>query len=283
MKLADAHLHLFRQGYTGNYGTGRADPWELELYETFRRRHGIEHGLVIGYEGLPRFRGNNRDLAVWVKKHSWIIPLAYLPVTAPPSSKLLAGWRQRGFAGLALYALTAREADRLNRWPTSACQLVNQHHQIISLNARPEALAHLTAFLAKLNQCAVLISHMGLPGRHAAPPSKREAREVLRPLRSLVQLPHVGVKLSGLYAISQPSHAYPHRSAQPFVRQLYDDFGPKRLYWGSDFSPALEHVSFPQTIDAFLQFGWSSRDLRDIMHDNLTRVILGHGALRSSR
>jgi hypothetical protein len=83
----------------------------------------------------------------------------------------------------------------------------------------------------------------------------------------------VGVKLSGLYAISQPSHAYPHHSAHPFIRQLYDDFGPKRLYWGSDFSPALEHVSFSQTIDAIFQLGWPANDLQGITHDNLARAI----------
>ena len=273
MKLADAHLHLFRQGYAERYGPAWANRRELKLYETFRRLHGIERGLVIGYEGRPEFYGNNRDLAAWARKHSWITPLAFLPVTTPPTHKLLAARLRQGFAGLALYVMTARDAERLNRWPISAFQWLNLHQRILSLNARPEALALLTPFLAKLDQCTTLISHLGLPGRYAAPPSMREVRKILQPLRSLAKLPHVGAKLSGLYAISQPSHAYPHRSAHPFVLQLRDDFGPKRLYWGSDFSPSLEHVSFPQTIDALFQLGWSGSELRNIMHDNLTRVI----------
>jgi hypothetical protein len=70
----------------------------------------------------------------------------------------------------------------------------------------------------------------------------------------------------------------PHHCAHPFLLQLYDDFGPKRLYWGSDFSPALEHVSFPQTIDALFQLGWPAADLQRIMHGNLTKLILGSGA-----
>lgn len=278
MKLADAHLHLFRQGYAARYGAAWANPHELELYETFRRVHGIGSGLVIGYEGQPKFRGNNHDLAAWARKHSWITPLAFLPVTTPPTRNLLEARLRQGFAGLALYVVTARDAERLNRWPISAFQWLNRHRQILSLNARPEALAQLQLFLAKLDQCTVLISHLGLPGRYAAPPSRGEARKILQPLRSLAKLPHVGVKLSGLYAVSQPSHAYPHRSAHPFIRQLYDDFGPNRLYWGSDFSPALEHVSFPQTIDALFQLCWPAADLQRIMHGNLTELILGSGA-----
>ena len=278
MKFADAHLHLFRQGYADRYGAAWANPHELELYETFRRVHGIERGLVIGYEGQPKFRGNNHDLAAWARKHSWITPLAFLSVTTPATLKLFEARLRQGFAGLALYVMTAREAERLNRWPLAAFQWLNQHRQILSLNARPEVLAHLKPFLAKLDQCPTLISHLGLPGRYAAPPSLREARKILQPLLSLAKLPHVGVKLSGLYAVSQPSHAYPHHSAHPFIRQLYDDFGPKRLYWGSDFSPALEHVSFPQTIDALFQLGWPAADLQRIMHGNLTELILGIGA-----
>lgn len=275
MKLADAHLHLFRQGYAERNGPAWANRRELEIYETFRRLHHIECGLVIGYEGLPKFRGNNRDLAAWAKKHSWITPLAYLPITTRPSLKHLEARFRQGFAGVALYVTTVREAEHLNHWPMPAFQWLNQHRQILSLNAQPEALAQLAPFLAKLDQCAILISHLGSPGRYATPPSRREARKILQPLRSLAKLPLVGVKLSGLYAISQPSHAYPHRSAHPFLLQLYDDFGAKRLYWGSDFSPALEHVSFPQTIDALFEFGWSGSELRNIMHDNLTRVIRG--------
>jgi L-fuconolactonase len=277
MKLADAHLHLFRQGYADRYGAAWANPHELELYESFRRVHGIECGLVIGYEGQPKFRGNNRDLATWAKKHSWITPLAFAPVAAPPSLKVLVSRLQQGFAGIAIYVMTAPEAERLNRWPAAVFQWLNQHRQLLSLNARPEALAQLQPFLTRLDQCTTLISHLGLPGRYAAPPSQREARKILQPLRFLVKLPHVGVKLSALYAVSQPSHAYPHRSAHPFIRQLYDAFGPKRLYWGSDFSPALEHVSFSQTIDALFEIGWPAADLRCILHDNLTRVI--HGCL----
>lgn len=283
MKLADAHLHLFRQGYAARYGAAWANPRDLELYETFRRVHGIESGLVIGYEGRPEFRGNNRDLTAWAGRNSWITPLAFLPVTTPPTLQILEARLRQGFAGFALYVMTSRDAERLNRWPISVFHWLNQHRQILSLNARPEALAQLQPFLEKLDHCTTLISHLGLPGRYAAPPTRREARKILQPLRSLAKLSHVGVKLSGLYAISEPSHAYPHRSAHPFIRQLYDDFCPKRLYWGSDFSPALEHVSFPQTIDAIFQLNLPTRDLENIMHDNLTRVIRGCRVNDSSR
>jgi L-fuconolactonase len=273
MKLADAHLHLFRNGYADRYGQAWADRSELELYEALRCEHRIERGLVIGYEGQPRFHGNNRDLAAWVKKHAWITPLAFQPVTNLPTLKHFAALFRQGFAGVSLYAMNPDDVDCLNRWPASVNQWLNQNRWIISLNTKPEALRNFKPFLAQLDQCTILISHLGLPGRYAAPPSRREARRILQPLRSLAGLPQVGVKLSGLYALSQPSHGYPHRSAHSLIQQLYDDFSPARLYWGSDFSPALEHVSFAQTIDGLWHLGWSNKDLQRVMHDNLMRMI----------
>ncbi|MEI2725912.1 MAG: amidohydrolase family protein [Verrucomicrobiota bacterium] len=273
MKLADAHLHLFRPGFADRYGSAWANRSEVELYEALRQAHRIDRGLVVGYEGRPRFRGNNRDLAAWARTHSWITPLAFLPVTTLPTVKRFTTLFRQGFAGIAVYAMNPSEVDGLNRWPTCASQWLNQKRWIVSLNTRPEALRNFKPFLAKLDQCRILISHLGLPGRYAVSPSQREAKSVLQPLRSLAELPQVGVKLSGLYAISQPAHAYPHRSAHPLLQRLYEDFGPRRLYWGSDFSPALEHISFPQTIDALLELNWSTTDLRHILHDNLTRVM----------
>ncbi len=280
MKLADAHLHLFRRGYADRYGDAWARTHERELYETFRRVHGIERGLVVGYEGLPQYEGNNRDLARWAKQHPWIAPLAYLPVEPSPAVAELDAWLRRGFVGIAVYAVSEEAADRFSRWHPEVVGWLNEHRLIVSLNARPDVLEKLAPFLGQLGGCRVLISHLGLPGAYAVPPSDKEVLAKLRPLRALARSNHVGVKLSGLYAISQPSHDYPHTSAMPFLRAAYDEFGPRRLYWGSDFSPALEHISFAQTIDPVLRLGWPAAEVCDIMGGNLLRL-LGAGSDRA--
>ena len=73
-------------------------------------------------------------------------------------------------------------------------------------------------------------------------------RQRLALLLALADHQNVMVKISGLYAISDPSHGYPHEAARPFIDLVLERFGPSRCLWGSDFSPALEHVSFPQTV-----------------------------------
>jgi L-fuconolactonase len=199
--------------------------------------------------------------------------VAFVPVDPPPRLDVLAGLRRRGFVGLALYLSTASQARRVARWPRPVTDWLRRHPQILSLNARPSALEDLQPFLERVEPRAALLSHVGLPGRHARPPALREAREKLGPLLRLASLPCVGVKISGLYAISDPSHAYPHLSSRPFLEAVYGAFGPSRLFWGSDFSPALEHVSFPQTIEALLPLGWPAPALRRILGDNLRGLL----------
>ena len=70
MRLADAHLHLFRNGYAGLTGPSGVHRDELGLYEALRKRHRIDAGLVVGYEGDPRYRGNNDDVARWARRRS---------------------------------------------------------------------------------------------------------------------------------------------------------------------------------------------------------------------
>lgn len=273
MPLADAHLHVFRRGYTDRYGKRWARPDELHAYEALRSVHGIARGLVIGYEGLPRYRGNNRDLAGWARSRRWMVPLAFVPAERAPTLARLARLMRDGFAGIAVYATGPGEAAAVAGWPPATLRALTALRLIVSLNATRQSLPTLTPVLAALEGAGVLVSHLGLPGRFSRPPSLREAREALAPLRALAALPHVGVKVSGLYAIASPSHGYPHEPVAPLLRLTAEWFGPERLYWGSDFSPALEHVSFAQTIAAIDIAGWSEREKRLVFHDNLTALL----------
>jgi L-fuconolactonase len=89
----------------------------------------------------------------------------------------------------------------------------------------------------------------------------------------LQDLSNVFVKISGLYATSDPPHAYPHRGAAFAIQQILSAFGPSRCLWGSDFAPALEFISFPQAVH------WPGLDdLSDparnaVMCGNLLRLI----------
>jgi predicted TIM-barrel fold metal-dependent hydrolase len=270
--IADAHIHLFRAGFAARYAPAFARRDEPELYAAMRREHGIDRALVVGFEGMPEHRGNNRDLARWRRTRRWMAPLAFHRAARPPAPSTLERARRQDFVGIALYA-APDDGPRLAAWPEATVRQLNELRSIVSINARPPALARLAPFLARLGGCRVLISHLGLPGAQRVAPSAREARRLTSAIRELAALPQVGVKVSALYALSDPPHDYPHRAAHPLVAAVAEAYGPRRLYWGSDFSPALAHQSFAQAVDSLGHLGWPARMRAAVMGGNLRAAL----------
>lgn len=274
MALADAHLHLFSPGFNERYDARWAAADELARYEAFRAAHGIERGLVVGMELGDRFKGNNDHLAGLAADNDWMTPVGFVPVGPPPD---LSGLWARGFAGISLYVLEPGDAGRLAAWPDAALTALNEHRAIVSINALPAAMPGIERFADALGGCTVLFSHLGLPGPHALPPTAPEVADRLDILLALASRPNVGVKLSALYAATDPPHAWPHEPARPFVSVLLERFGPDRLYWGSDAPPALEHVSFAQTVDVLQGIAVTGPETDAIMGGNLLRVLDSRG------
>jgi L-fuconolactonase len=276
MPIADAHLHLFARGFSP--GDANVADSELAVYERLRNQHKIERGLVIGYEGEERHRGNNEYILALGKNHPWVAPVAYLDASPPPSVESLRHLHRGGARGFSVYAPDGQSAGTISTWPVDLLAELNDQNAIVSINAPPAAAEVLAPFVRALDECTVLFSHLGLPGRFRAIPSADAASGLMAPLLRLAGARQVAVKFSGLYGVSDPAHDFPHRAAQPFVEALLDAFGPSRILWGSDFSPALEHVSFVQTLDPRFLAGCTSSEIAAVMGGNLLCLLEAHEA-----
>ena len=96
----------------------------------------------------------------------------------------------------------------------------------------------------------------------------------MRHVLALAEYPQVRVKLSGFYALSKPGYDYPHRAAWPYVQSLVEEFSTDRLLWGSDFFPAADHVTFPQTYGLFGEMPFlDDRDRQKIQGENLLKLL----------
>jgi predicted TIM-barrel fold metal-dependent hydrolase len=76
----------------------------------------------------------------------------------------------------------------------------------------------------------LIVDHMGVPRATMGEAAYRLQPELL----ALAKYPNVAVKATGAPGYS--SEAYPFPTMQTFVRQLYDAFGPQRLFWGTDIT-----------------------------------------------
>lgn len=72
---------------------------------------------------------------------------------------------------------------------------------------------------------------------HLSLDSKLKDEEAFRDLDNLLALarrPNVAVKATALPCYTTDS--YPYRRLHPYVRRVYDAFGPRRIFWGTDLS-----------------------------------------------
>jgi L-fuconolactonase len=263
VRRIDAHIHLFQPGFFADRPGS-----ELDTYTAVRERHDVAAALVVGYEGLPRFVGNNGQILALAAEHDWIRPLAYVAADRPPVPGLAGRLVAAGFTGWASYLPDA--GPTLSGWPCDELNELATTAGILSLNATPAGLVHATLALDRLRERPVLISHLGGPG--AALAAGGEVSTVLAPVLALAQHPRTMVKLSGLYAIDPD---YPHLGARPVVAAIAEAFGVDRLVWGSDFSPALAAVTEDQlmAIPPWLTELFAPSELEAILGGNLDRFL----------
>ncbi|MET7395549.1 amidohydrolase family protein [Dactylosporangium sp. NPDC005572] len=272
--LADAHVHFFATGYPGDGrspvpGAGQ----EVAAYERIRTSAAVSDVLVVGFEGAAFATGNNDYIRTLAIERDWMHTTAYVAAGGRPSAAMARAVFAAGHIGISIYAADILAGRMIRDWPTEFWAECDRSGAVVSINAVPEAVEQLTGLPSMAPNCAFLFAHLGLPGRYAFAPTAEVARTRLEPLLRLAEHPNCFVKISGLYAVSDPRTAYPHDAATPFVTACLRDFGAGRCLWGSDFAPALEYISFEQCRDLRQLGSLAAADRQLVMGDNLRRLV----------
>jgi L-fuconolactonase len=246
---ADAHSHFFQPGYVAVLPENcrRVQPDEVTLYEALARQHNVQQVLAVGYEAESWAAGNNQYLARLAAGYSWVRPVAFVHEPARLRLPALEQWQQERFAGLSIYVFDQEMMAAVNQVPDEIWRWLVRQHWLISVNSRGEHWAAWPPVLERHPELRLLVSHLGLPPAVERAPTGTAVHQELGSVLALSKFSGVRVKLSGFYALTKPGFNYPHRAAWPYVEALLADFGSTRLLWGSDFSPSLEWLSFPQT------------------------------------
>ena len=153
------------------------------------------------------------------------------PLERPESRALVDGWtRQPGMLGMRFTFNTAEQRPWLTDgtadwlWPAAERAGIPM---MMSVSGQLPAVDRIAERHPGLR---LVIDHMGLRSGTKGP----DAFAGLPTLCELARRPNVAVKSSALPCYSV--EAYPFRDVHPHIRRVYDAFGPRRMFWGTDWT-----------------------------------------------
>ena len=97
-------------------------------------------------------------------------------------------------------------------------------------------------------QLPLILDHMGISSEAMR---LNIIDETVTEAAKLARYPNVSVKLSSSTLFSK--QAYPWRDVTPFIRRLYDAFGPQRCHWGSDVTNSYDKADYKSRVTHFTE------------------------------
>ena len=160
--------------------------------------------------------------------------LGHFDLQAPNREEIVRNWRQR--PGMLGFRFTFNQPHQKSWWSDGSLDWFWDACQKEGLPVGLLAGGHMADFarIAERHPGLKLhIDHLGRAGGGAGG-TDAAAFADLPEMLALARLPNVAVKLSG--APSYSSAPYPYRNIHAYIRQIYDAFGPRRWFWGSEIT-----------------------------------------------
>ena len=108
---------------------------------------------------------------------------------------------------------------------------------------------HLFGAIAQRHpQLVLIIDHMGISSETLR---NKKIPEAVEQSAALAKYPNVSVKLSSIPLFS--SEPYPFRDVDPHIRRLFEAYGPRRCYWGTDVTNSYAKASYRQRVTHFTE------------------------------
>lgn len=236
MQIVDAQVHIWAADTP-------ARPWPAGRTAEAQRPYPVDKESVLLQMDLagvsravlvpPSWEGDRNDLALEAAAAypDRFAVMGRFSLDNPENRDLVSTWKhQPGMLGMRFtfhnehnrHLLTTGVADWL--WPAA------ERAGIPIMVYAPGSLHLVDSVAARHPGIRFVIDHAGVAAHGRVPEVFADMPDVL----ALARHPNVAVKASGLPSLS--GTPYPFPDVHPYIRQLFDSFGPHRTFWGTDLT-----------------------------------------------
>ncbi len=265
MPIIDAQIHTWGTGLPSNQSHWQVTHFTPAEAIALMDEAGVDAAVIHP----PGWDPNSTEMAFDAIKTypGRFAIMGSLPLDHPAPRARIAQWRnQPGMLGFRYTFLhdPARQwlADGTIDWLWTEAEKAGVPIAVLAT----DSLKDLARIAERHPALRLTIDHLG--GRGGLTTLKDEAAMTHMPdLLALAKFPNVAVKATGAPGYS--GEAYPFLKMHTYLRQIYDAFGPNRMFWGTDISKMP--CSWRQCVTMFTEeLPWlSDHDKRLIMGDAL--------------
>jgi predicted TIM-barrel fold metal-dependent hydrolase len=265
MQIVDAQIHTWGSGLPSNQSHRQITSYTPEDAIAMMDEGGVNAAVIHP----PGWDPNSTQMAFKAVRDypGRFAILGAVPLDQPQSRARIADWRkQPGMLGLRYTFLHDPErqwlADGTIDWLWAEAEKAN----VPIATLATDSLTELGRIAERHPGLRLTIDHLG--GRGGLTTLKDHAAMTHMPaLVALAKHPNIAVKATGAPGYS--AEAYPYPIMQSYLRQIYDAFGPHRMFWGTDITKMP--CSWRQCVTMFTEeLPWlSDADKQLIMGDAL--------------
>ncbi len=232
MQIVDAQIHTWGQGLPSNMSHRQVTHFTPEEAIGLMDEAGVDAAVIHP----PGWDPGATEMAFRaVRDHPGRFAImGSLPLDDPGSRERIGTWREQpGMLGLRYTFLHDPMRRRLHEgaldwlWPAA------ERAGVPIATLATDLLAELSGIAERHPGLRLTIDHLG--GRGGLTTLKdHAAMEHMPQLLALAKYPNVAVKATGAPGYS--AEAYPYPTMQGYLRQIFDAFGPQRMFWGTDIT-----------------------------------------------
>ena len=229
MLIVDAQVHIWGKNLPTNPSHRQITSFSADDLLREMDEAGVDAAVIHP----PGWDPDSGTLAIEAARQhpNRLAILGNFPLDRPESRALVDGWKQQpGMRGLRF----TFQQPHMQSWPTDGT--MEWLWPAVAKANIPVALAA-ASFLPAVGQIAerhpearLIIDHLGRGGG-----TKDDAAFANLPdLLALGKYPNVAVKATAAPGYS--SAPYPFTNIHDYLHQIYDAFGPQRMFWGTDIT-----------------------------------------------
>lgn len=259
-RIVDAQIHLWSSGLPSNLAHRQVTSFTTAEAVSLMDEGGVDAAVIHPPSWDP---GAVQMAFEAVRDHPGRFAiLGTLPLDRRDNRSLVANWRrQPGMLGLRFLFLRdpmrSWLADGTLDWLWTAAEEAGVPIAMLATDSLPD----IGRIAERHPGLRLTIDHLGGRGGNTTL-KDAAAMEHMPELLKLSRQPNIAVKATGAPGYS--SGPYPFASMHPYLRQVYDAFGPERMFWGTDITKMP--CSWRQCVTMFTEeLPWLSGQDRELV------------------